>query len=75
MRLADDWPAPTDYMEATADEATWRRKADEASGRRIDAIIRMRGSGMSYGQIATLTGLSRSRVQQLVERANAETPT
>lgn len=69
IRLSGDWPAPTDYLEATADEASWRRKADEAAGRRMEAIARMRGSGMSYGQIAKLVGLSRSRVQQLVNRS------
>lgn len=70
IRLDGDWPAPTDYLKATAEEAAWRRKADEAARRRVEAIIRMRESGMSYRQIARTTGLSPTRVQQLVERGH-----
>lgn len=69
LRLSGDWPAPTDYLEATADEVAWRRKADEAAGRRVESIVRMRESGMSYRQIARTTGLSPTRIQQLVIRS------
>jgi hypothetical protein len=55
------------YRRATARELRLRSKADEASVERVAAIVEMSQS-MSYGQIAKATELSRSRVQQLIER-------
>lgn len=71
-RLSGDWPAPTDYLEATIEEATWRKKADEAADRRAEALARMHDSGLSLGTLAKMTGLSRSRVQQLVDRGKRQ---
>lgn len=62
----------TKYQRATAREAQLRKAADKAAAERASELARMHRSGKSYGQIAEATGLSRSRVQQLVERGNQE---
>lgn len=56
------------YTKATKLEAKYRRAADDAASERARALAQMHAEGMSYGAIAEATGLSRSRVQQLVER-------
>lgn len=58
------------YLEATEREARLREAADEAASERALIVADMHRAGMSYGKIAEQIGLSRSRVQQLVERAN-----
>ena len=63
------------YRKATEREVRLRKAADKAAAERASELTKMHAAGMSYGKIATATGLSRSRVQQLVERAKAETPT
>lgn len=60
------------YQRATAKEVRLRKAADKAAAERASEVAKMHRSGMSYGQIAEATGLSRSRVQQLVERGNQE---
>lgn len=44
----------------------------EVSAVRDDALSRLRESGQSYGSIATASGLTRSRVVQLLQRANGD---
>ena len=61
----------TTYLEATEKESQLRQAADEAAWERAWALAEMHRSGMSYRKIAEATGLSRARVQQLVERARA----
>lgn len=61
----------TTYLEATEKESRFRQAADEAARERAWALAEMHRSGMSYGKIAEVTGLSRARVQQLVERDRA----
>ena len=61
----------TAYLKATEKESQLRQAADEAAWERARALAEMHRSGMSYGKIAEATGLSRARVQQLVERARA----
>lgn len=56
------------YLEATEREIRLRQAAEEAAADRSQALAQLHRSGMSYGKIADATGLSRSRVQQLVER-------
>lgn len=56
------------YLEATKREIRLRQAAEEAAAERSKALAELHRSGMSYGKIADATGLSRSRVQQLVER-------
>lgn len=64
----------TDYRKATRREARLRSAADKAAVGRAVALAKLhRTEGMSYGQIAHATGLSRSRVQQLVERISMTT--
>lgn len=58
----------TKYRQASGKEARLRMEADLASADRVVALAEMHQAGMSYGKIAEATGLSRSRVQQLVER-------
>lgn len=60
------------YRKATAKEARLRKAADQAASERASEIAKMHESGMSYAAIADATGLSRSRVQQLVERAKGQ---
>lgn len=57
------------YRKATEREARLRKAADQAAAVRSTELTRMHQGGMSYGKIAKATGLSRSRVQQLVERS------
>lgn len=57
------------YLQATIREARLRKAADEAAADRASELAKMHATGMSYGKIAAATGLSRSRVQQLVERS------
>lgn len=56
------------YLEATERETRLRQAAEEAAAERSRALAELHRSGMSYGKISEATGLSRSRVQQLVER-------
>lgn len=56
------------YRRATAKEARLREQANKAADDRARNLAAMHVVGMSYGQIAEETDLSRSRVQQLVER-------
>lgn len=63
-----------EYRRASKEEAKLRRLADAYASERAAVLAEMHRSGMSYGKIAAATGLSRSRVQQLVERGNAVTP-
>lgn len=58
----------TEYKRASKEEARLRRLADAYASERSAVLAEMHRSGMSYGQIAKLIGLSRSRVQQLVNR-------
>lgn len=58
------------YQKATEREARLRKAADEAAAERAVELAKMHRSGMSYGKIAAATGLSRSRVQQLVEKSH-----
>lgn len=58
----------TKYRRASSKETRLRMEADLASADRVVALAELHQSGMSYGKIAEATGLSRSRVQQLVER-------
>lgn len=62
----------TAYLEATGREARLRIEADKAAGERAKSLAKMHRSGMSYAQIAADVRLSRSRVQQLVERNRSE---
>lgn len=59
----------TAYHKATEREARLRKAADQAAAERASELAKMHRSGMSYAEIAETTGLSRSRVQQLVEKA------
>lgn len=61
------------YRKATVREARLRKAADQAAAERAAELTRMHQGGMSYGKIAEATGLSRSRVQQLVERSRQGT--
>lgn len=58
------------YRKATAREARLRKAADEAAAERAAELTRMHQEGMSFGKLAKATGLSRTRVQQIVERSN-----
>lgn len=60
-----------EYRRASKEEAKLRRLADAYASERSAVLAEMHRSGMSYGQLAKATGLSRSRVQQLVERFKA----
>lgn len=58
----------TRYVEATERESMRRIEADQAAEDRASALAEMHELGASYGKLAELVGLSRARVQQLVER-------
>lgn len=58
----------TKYQRATEREARLRVRADQAALERATAVAEIHAYGLSYAEIADNTGLSRSRVQQLVER-------
>jgi DNA-directed RNA polymerase specialized sigma24 family protein len=60
------------YQRATEREVRFRKAADKAATERASELAKMHQSGMSYAAIAVETGLSRSRVQQLIERASRE---
>lgn len=62
----------TTYLKATEKETQLRKAADEAAAERARALAEMHRLGMSYGKISEATGLSRSRVQQLIERARVK---
>jgi DNA-directed RNA polymerase specialized sigma24 family protein len=67
--LADHADDPSAmFARASAMEALYRAAANRAADYRARACARMSMDGLSYAQIAKLTGLTRSRVQQLVER-------
>jgi hypothetical protein len=57
------------YWEASARERTLRTAADQAAIEREQALLDWYDSGQSYGTLATATGLSRSRIQIIIERA------
>lgn len=59
------------YKRATAQETKARQSADKAARSRAEAVAALHFTGLSYGRIASLLGLSRSRIQQLVEKGNA----
>lgn len=59
------------YRKATAKEERLRKAAEQAALERALAVVDMHQSNMSYAQIADVTGLSRSRIQQLVEKARS----
>lgn len=46
----------------------------QVSAIRDDAVRRLRQAGGSYGSIATVSGLTRSRVVQLLQRVDGESP-
>ena len=58
----------TKYRRATGREARLRIEADQAAAERSRTLAALHALGLSYAQIADDTGLSRARVQQLVER-------
>jgi transposase len=58
------------YQKATEKELEFRAAADNAAVLRATLISNIHRGGMSYGQIAAATGLSRSRIQQLVNRGS-----
>lgn len=45
------------------------QRLERLRARRGVMLLALQAAGLSYGQIAARTGLSRSRVQQLIERA------
>lgn len=59
------------YNKATIREARLRKVAETAGADRAIALANLHRAGWSYGEIAKETGISRSRVQQLVERGRA----
>lgn len=60
-------PLPA-YLEATRAQALHQAVAAAIADRRAVLLARMHDGGASYRQIADVTGLTRARVQQLVER-------
>lgn len=61
------------YHKATEREARLRQAADKAAAERASELAKMHQT-MSYAEIAEATGLSRSRIQQLVERHGRTVP-
>lgn len=69
----DGWggdPLPM-YVEATKAQVLHQAVAERWALRRATLLAQMNACGVSYQQIADVTGLSRPRVQQLVERGRA----
>lgn len=60
------------YQKAVARELNAKAEAVEAGRRKATALAELNRAGASYAHLAELTGLSRSMVQQLVERGRKE---
>lgn len=68
-RWLRDFPDPLErYQRATAAQAHHEAVVSELARVRDAAIVQMHDSGLSYGKIGELVGLSRGRVQQFIER-------
>jgi DNA-directed RNA polymerase specialized sigma24 family protein len=65
---ADDEHDLAWYAHLTSRQALLTAAVDEVAGMRARALAGLHAQGQSYGQIAAVTGLTRGRVQQLVER-------
>ena len=64
-----DLPDPLErFRQATSAQAVHRGATDDLGHVRDQAIAELHDAGRSYAEIAQLTGLTRARVQQLVER-------
>ena len=63
------------YVEATRAQVLHQAVAAALADQRARIRARMHASGLSYQKIADATGLTRARVQQLVERGRRLAPT
>lgn len=72
MELPPWWDDEPDdlarYLRATAERDAIDRAVTAMADARALAMAKMSQSGMTFAQIATETGLTVARVQQLVER-------
>jgi hypothetical protein len=62
------------YVHLTSRQALLAAAVDEIAGMRSRAVAGMHAAGESYAGIAAVTGLTRARVQQLVERGRIRVP-
>jgi len=67
-------PALGAYAEAMTEQAVAEAEVAKWADRRALAVARLSGDGWSYARIGEALGLSRSRVQQLVERGREVEP-
>lgn len=75
--IAAGWPGDPlpRYTALTAQQAHYQAVSDTLSKARAAVVAQMNNDGMSYAQIERLTGLTRGRVQQLVEKGRELAPT
>jgi DNA-directed RNA polymerase specialized sigma24 family protein len=67
----EDEPDPLRrYFRIAADLALYRAVVELLAEAHDACVVALHGSGASYADIADLTGLTRSRVQQLTERGS-----
>lgn len=71
--IAAAWPGDPlpRYAALTSRQAHYTAVAGRLADARAAVIAQMRKDGMSYGQIAAVTGLTRARVQQLAGKGHA----
>jgi DNA-directed RNA polymerase specialized sigma24 family protein len=63
----------TQYLELTREQEAHDAASRRLAALRAQTLAGMHAAGSSYAQIAEQTGLTRARVQQLVERGRAAT--
>lgn len=68
--IAAGWPGDPlpRYAALSARQAHYQSVANGLSGARAAVLADMHDKGMSYARIAEATGMTRARVQQLVEK-------
>lgn len=65
-------PAAVEKVRGVGDVlATLEAEYERLNALRMDALVALRGEGLGYDAIAAATGLSRSRVAQLLRQARA----
>ena len=65
-------PSPVEQVRGVSDVlATLEAEYERLNALRLDAVVALRGEGLGYDAVATATGLSRSRVAQLLRQARA----
>ena len=72
MRRLREEPSPVEQVRGVSDVlATLEAEYERLNELRLNAVVVLRGEGLGYDAIAMATGLSRSRVGQLLRQARA----